>query len=93
MSKTITICTIFALFMLTGCADTVTFEAARTHQSVGFWHGLWHGMILPFAWVGSLFDGSISIYAIYNNGGGYDFGFMLGIGSFAGGSSSVSKKH
>jgi hypothetical protein len=38
-----------ALF-LSGCADTVTFQQAATHAPVGFWHGLWHGLILPFAW-------------------------------------------
>lgn len=64
---------------LTGCADTVTFEQAITTEPVGFWYGLWHGMIFGIAWIVSLFSDSTSVYAIYNNGGWYDFGFFLGI--------------
>lgn len=66
---------------LTGCADSLTFEQAAIVEPVGFWYGLWHGMILPFAWFGSLFWDDIAVYAIYNNGGWYDFGFILGIGA------------
>ncbi len=72
---------IASILLLSGCADTVTFDQAAKMTEVGFWHGLWHGMILPFAWFFSLFNDSISIYAIYNNGGWYDFGFFMGIGS------------
>lgn len=68
---------------LTGCADTVAFLQAGQIEPVGFWYGLWHGMILPFAWIGSLFSDNIAIYAIYNNGGWYDFGFALGVGGLA----------
>ena len=68
---------------LTGCADTVTFTQAGQVEPVGFWYGLWHGMILPFAWICSLFSDGISIYAIYNNGGWYDFGFFCGVGGFS----------
>ena len=71
---------IASILLLSGCADTVTFDQAAKMTEVGFWHGLWHGMILPFAWFFSLFSDSISIYAIYNNGGWYDFGFFVGVG-------------
>lgn len=74
--------------MLSGCADTVSFEQADQLTKVGFWYGLWHGMILPFAWIGSLFSDEIAIYAIYNNGGWYDFGFIIGAGSLGGGAAS-----
>jgi hypothetical protein len=67
--------------LLSGCADTVTFQQAATHASVGFWHGLWHGLILPFAWLVSLFDPEVAIYAIYNNRGWYNLGFVLGAGA------------
>lgn len=63
---------------LVGCADHVTFVNAIKLDPVGFWYGLWHGFILPFAWFVSLFDSDVAIYAIYNNGGWYDFGFLLG---------------
>jgi len=68
-----------ALLLMTGCADTVTFAGAATMEPVGFWYGLWHGVTFGFAWFGSLFWDSIAVYAIYNNGGWYDFGFWLGI--------------
>jgi hypothetical protein len=67
------------LLLLTGCADTVTFEQAASMEPVGFWHGLWHGLTVGFAFIGSLFSDNIAIYAIYNNGGWYDFGYFLGI--------------
>lgn len=71
-----------ALLFVTGCADTVSFSQAMQIQPVGFWYGLWHGIIFPFAWIVSLFSDSTAIYAIYNNGGWYDFGFFLGVGGF-----------
>lgn len=77
--------------MLSSCADSIQFGEAAVRDPVGFWHGLWHGVISPFAWLVSLFDEDVAIYAIYNNGGWYDFGFMLGIGAF-GGSSRSSRK-
>ena len=57
------------LLILTGCADYVPLEQAASVAKVGFWHGLWHGIIFPIAWLVSLFDQSTAIYAIYNNGG------------------------
>ena len=79
---------ITALFALSGCADTVTPDQIDSMKPVGFWHGLWHGMILPFAWLVSLFSDAAAIYATYNNGGWYDFGFVLGVGALGGGTSS-----
>lgn len=83
---------IIALCFVTGCADTVDLSTASEIAKVGFWHGLWHGITLPFAWIGSLFSDSISIYAVYNNGGWYDFGFILGCGALGGGASSSGGK-
>jgi hypothetical protein len=82
---------ILAALALTGCADSVNHTVAATMEPVGFWYGLWHGMILPFAWLVSLFDSDVAIYATYNNGGWYDFGFVLGVGALTGGSSSSRK--
>jgi len=68
------------LVLLTGCADQMTFEQAASAEQVGFLHGLWHGLIIIISWVCSLFFDDVAIYAIYNNGGWYDFGFVLGVG-------------
>lgn len=67
---------------LSGCADVAT---CVTDQHYGFWNGLWHGAILGFSLIGSLFSDSIAIYAVNNNGAFYDLGFFLGtIGFLAG---------
>jgi hypothetical protein len=76
---------------LTGCADHLTFNQAASRQPVGFWYGLWHGTILPFAWIVSLFNKAVAIYAIYNNGGWYDFGYLLGAAGFLGGGVGVAE--
>jgi len=78
-------CFVSLLFVsiLSGCADAVSFEQAASLSKVGFWQGLWHGIIFPVAWVASLFSDSTAIYAIYNNGGWYDLGFFLGVGGFS----------
>jgi hypothetical protein len=65
---------------LTGCADSVSLQQAIDIKEVGFWHGVWHGLTFPISFIGSLFSENIAIYAIYNNGGWYDFGYFLGIG-------------
>ena len=78
--------------LASGCASHVSFEQASNMNPVGFWHGLWHGFIAPLAWFVSLFNDDVAIYAIYNNGGWYDFGFMLGIGAFASSSTQIKRK-
>ena len=51
----------------------------------GFWLGLWHGIIAPITFIISLFTDDVSIYAVNNSGGWYDFGFVLGAGILFGG--------
>ena len=75
------------VLLLSGCADYVTFEQAATMEAVGFWHGLWHGMTCGITFLGYLFLDDTTIYAIYNTGGWYDFGFCLGVGAFISSSS------
>ncbi|WJG11204.1 hypothetical protein [Aliiglaciecola sp. LCG003] len=73
-----------AVTLITGCADSVSFVQAATMEKVGFLHGLWHGCIFPISWLCSLFMDEVAIYAIYNDGGWYDFGFFLGLGGLSG---------
>lgn len=87
-----TIYILLVAFLFTGCADVSPHvETCITSDPYGFWGGLWHGMILPFSWIGSLFSDDIAIYAYNNNGGWYDFGFVLGLGALGGSSSKASK--
>ncbi len=82
---------LLAAFLFTGCADVTPIEACAIDEPYGFWSGLWHGIIAPFAFIGSLFSDSIALYAVNNTGGWYDFGFVLGAGILFRGSSSASK--
>jgi hypothetical protein len=52
----------------------------------GFFSGLLHGAIAPFALVGSIFF-DFRIYAFPNSGWFYDLGFLLGLGAVWGGGS------
>ncbi len=58
----------------------------------GFFLGLWHGFIAPFAIVGHIFDSDVRMYAFPNSGGWYDFGFLLGICIWGGGGSAASSR-
>ena len=72
---------IIVLLSLSSCADVGINEAGFvTGHEYGFWGGLWHGIIAPFSFFGSLIWDDISMYAVNNNGGWYDFGFVLGVG-------------
>ena len=83
-----------AILLLSGCApdgsliDGPGYQAVCKSDPLGFWWGLWHGTIAPFAWLFSLFRADVGVYEYCNNGGWYDFGYMLGIGAILGGSSS-----
>ena len=81
------------LLLLAACARQVPEAVAHTAQTPGFWWGLWHGFVFPFAWIGSLFDPRIAVYAVPNSGGWYDFGFFLGVCVLGGGSHFSRKRN
>ena len=59
----------------------------------GFWQGLWHGLISPLAFLVSLFNETVSVYEVHNNGIWYNLGFLLGASSvFGGGGSKAAKR-
>ncbi|HEX5644137.1 MAG TPA: hypothetical protein VFX62_01330 [Erythrobacter sp.] len=78
--------------LLSACASQVDAGVADEAGTPGFWWGLWHGFVFPWAWIGSLFDSEIAVYAVPNRGGWYDFGFFLGITVLGGGSWFSSKQ-
>ncbi len=96
MKKALVICVLFScLLLLTGCAagpNTLTNTAPAVGGVVGFWMGLWHGMISGFTFIISLFTDNVSIYEVHNNGGWYDFGFVIGAGILFEGSTSTTRK-
>lgn len=82
---------VLGIILLTGCATTVDIKACTTASPSGFLDGLWHGIIAPIAFVVSLFDDTVAIYDVNNNGGWYNLGFVLGSGILFGGGSRASK--
>ena len=68
------------LVLLSGCADRTYVQDCMPVDGhvYGFWAGTWHGIIMPFSFIGSLFSDDISVYAVNNNGAWYDFGFVGG---------------
>jgi hypothetical protein len=80
------------VFILSGCAETLDLNTCLPAKIHGFWWGLLHGFISFFTFIISLFKDEVAVYAFNNNGGWYDFGFILGIMSFYGGGSKASGK-
>jgi hypothetical protein len=96
MKKTFTILFFVAIAMIlfSSCAHVQPIQACVEGTKVyGFWNGLWHGMIVGFTFIGSLFDHTIAIYAVHNNGAWYNFGFILGVGGLCGGGYSVRSRN
>ena len=80
---------ILVLVMISGCTPGLnesTGSANSSGQVAGFLTGLWHGFISLFTFILSLFSDSISMYEVHNNGNWYNFGYLLGVMSFFGGS-------
>jgi hypothetical protein len=67
------------LLFLAACTAQQTLPGAVDPAGPGFLLGLWHGFIFPVAWFLSLVMPGVSIYAVPNSGGWYDFGYFLGI--------------
>jgi hypothetical protein len=65
--------------LIAGCAQSNQEQGTPGSSGVaGFWPGLWHGLILPVAFVISLFKDNVGIYEIHNSGKMYNLGFVLG---------------
>lgn len=93
LKRTILIIGTLALLMvLSGCAEVQPIQDCVQGEPAGFWKGLWHGIILPFSFILSLLQDDVAIYAVYNNGGWYNLGYVLGAGTFLGGSGSSASR-
>jgi hypothetical protein len=90
IKKMIPLMVLLSLILLSGCAHVTHVENCATEAPYGFWGGLWHGIISPISFLVSLFTSDVAMYAKNNNGGWYDFGFVLGAGILFGGSSKAS---
>lgn len=71
---------LLAALLLTSCADAVNVtECVKDTHVYGFWAGTWHGLIVFWSFIGSLFNDDIALYAVNNNGAWYNFGFVGGL--------------
>ncbi|MBM3215056.1 hypothetical protein FJZ36_09100 [Candidatus Poribacteria bacterium] len=95
MKRAVLLCLgLLGVALLAGCAaganpNTATPDAVG--KVAGFWQGLWHGLIVFITFIVSLFNDSVSVYEVHNNGGWYNFGFVLGAMSAFGGGSRAAK--
>ena len=95
MKLLLSVALLMLLVFLAGCApgtnqlkDTPNDQLAVA----GFWRGLWQGFISPFVFVISLFKSDLNIYEVHNNGGWYNFGYLLGVACFFGGSGNRARR-
>jgi hypothetical protein len=83
MKKALLLLLVAALLVaLAGCAagpNTLKGTPDPEGRVAGFWLGLWHGIIAPVTFIISLFSNKVQIYDVHNNGGWYNFGFILGV--------------
>jgi len=75
--------------ILAGCATQMA--GAVKPEAPGFGLGLVQGFIAPVTFIVSLFRPDVAVYAVPNNVAWYNFGFVLGIGGFAGGASQTRR--
>jgi hypothetical protein len=66
-----------AVLFVAGCA-TQPPPVLPNVVAPGFFYGLFHGFVAPFAMVGSFFMDDVRMYAYPNTGHYYDLGFVLG---------------
>lgn len=77
-----------SVMIITACATQP--DPDQFYDPPGFFCGLWHGFIIFFSFIVSLFT-DYRIYAFPNSGGWYDLGFLLGAASSLGGAAAGSR--
>lgn len=73
-----------AMLALAGCAPDPN-PLAGGPEAAGFWQGVWNGFTALFTFLISLFNDNVTMYEVNNNGGWYNFGYLLGTMMFWGG--------
>ncbi len=92
--KMILACMIIVLLLIACAAGPNEMLNTKNKEGkvAGFWQGLWHGFISMFTFLISLFNKNVNVYEVCNNGGWYNFGFILGVMIFFGGGSGKATK-
>lgn len=84
------------VFIFTSCASKCGMPDPISNQlldplTYGFFGGVLHGIVMPFAFIVSLASPCIEIYASNNIGSWYDFGYLIGVMSSIGGGFKASE--
>lgn len=89
MSKVCILIALALVVVLTvGCAPGPNALANSQDEEgdiAGFWQGLWHGFITPITFLISLLPSDVHMYEVHNNGGWYNFGYLIGLSIILGG--------
>lgn len=86
---------IIIAIILTACTagPNIMEQSTKADEPAGFILGIWHGFIALFTFIISIFTDKVNLYEVYNNGGWYNFGFIIGVSIFfGGGTKGASKK-
>jgi hypothetical protein len=86
---------LLALVALAACAPSgnpVPASDLAQGLPAGFLLGLWHGAILFFTFIGSLFTDTVGIYEAHNTGWPYNLGYVLGVMIAFGGGGAGAKR-
>lgn len=65
-----------ALLLLSACGAGTSVYA---ETQAGFFSGVWHGWIAPFALIWHIFNDEVRIYETNNDGIWYDVGFYIAV--------------
>lgn len=82
MKKSYILLFALTLVLFTACVDAIDVTSCVDTKLLGFWHGLWHGIIAPINLVAMIFNEKYAVFAANNNGAWYAFGFILGSGGW-----------
>lgn len=83
------------IFLLASCAKNIPVgPGCEPTTQIGFWYGLWHGLIAPIDLIMMLFKDDVVVFAPNNNGIWYSFGFIIGSSGWGilGGKGAKNKK-
>ena len=70
---------VLVMIVLSSCATAQDIQPCVNGHVYGFLGGLWHGLIAPLSFFGSLAFDWIKVYAVNNTGAAYDGGFLFGV--------------
>ena len=84
----LTVVLLLVAVALASCAHQP--PAVKVFDPPGFFSGLFHGFLILFSLIGSLFT-DVRVYAYPNTGFWYDVGYFIGASAFLGGGGGAAR--